>query len=162
MQCHKLFTNLVPRLLLKFLCVHLESLTRYDSNNYFQTLSIHHAAPGFFPLSPLASLPDVDDPAFDPFTLSVPLKAGASNKTFLRIWPIIEHVKDIFRPDFIIVQCGLDGLAGDPMATFNWSLGGEGSLGWCIHRIIHEWQGKKMLLGGGMVLLIRTSSRIPS
>ncbi|KAG1795211.1 uncharacterized protein HD556DRAFT_1431842 [Suillus plorans] len=75
------------------------------------TLSIHHAAPGFFPL---------------------PLKARAPNKTFLRIWPIIEHVKDIFRPDFIIVQCGLDGLAG--------------SLGWCMHRIIREWQGKKCYL----------------
>lgn len=113
------------------------------------TLSIHHTAPGFFPVSSLSTLPDVNDPTFDPFTLSVPLKAGASAKTFLRIWPIIEHVKDIFRPDFIILQCGLDGLAGDPMATFNWSLGGEGSLGWCIHRIVHEWQGKKMLLGGG-------------
>ncbi|OJA15456.1 hypothetical protein AZE42_02207 [Rhizopogon vesiculosus] len=113
------------------------------------TLSIHHAAPGFFPVSPLASLPKVDDPALDPFTLSVPLKAGASAKTFLRIWPIVERVKDIFRPDFVVVQCGVDGLAGDPMATWNWSLGGEGSLGWCIHRIVHEWQGKNLLLGGG-------------
>ncbi|KAG0706890.1 hypothetical protein DFH29DRAFT_898822 [Suillus ampliporus] len=113
------------------------------------TLSIHHAAPGFFPVAPLASLPNVDDPALDPFTLSVPLKAGASNKTFTRIWPIVERVKDIFRPDFVVVQCGVDGLAGDPMATWNWSLGGEGSLGWCIHHIVHEWQGKKLLLGGG-------------
>ncbi|KAG1798047.1 uncharacterized protein HD556DRAFT_1463376 [Suillus plorans] len=87
-------------------------VTRYAASQAFHkpgstaaaqvlTLSIHHAAPGFFPL---------------------PLKARAPNKTFLRIWPIIEHVKDIFRPDFIIVQCGLDGLAGDPMATLNWSL----------------------------------------
>ncbi|KAG1784555.1 uncharacterized protein HD556DRAFT_1314788, partial [Suillus plorans] len=119
MQRHKLFTNPVPRLLLKFL---------------------------IFPLFPLASLPDVDDPAFDPFTLSVPLKARAPNKTFLRIWPIIEHVKDIFRPDFIIVQCGLDGLAGDPMATLNWSL----RLARLVHASHHPRMAReKMLLGGG-------------
>jgi len=49
----------------------------------------------------------------------------------------------------IVVECGLDGLAGDPMATWNWSLGGVGSLGWCITRILHDWDGKKLLLGGG-------------
>ena len=89
--------------------------------------------------------------------MSIPLKAGASNKTFIRIWPIVERVHDIFQPDFVVVQCGVDGLAGDPMATWNWSLGGEGSLGWCVHRIVHEWQGKKLLLGGGMVFFTRVA-----
>jgi len=62
----------------------------------------------------------------------------------------VEELKDIMEPDYIIVQCGTDALAGDPCATFNWSLGGgEGSLGWCMSRILEEWQGKKLLLGGG-------------
>ncbi|KAF8839677.1 arginase deacetylase [Paxillus ammoniavirescens] len=113
------------------------------------TLSIHHAAPGFFPVSPLSALPNPDDASFDPFTLSMPLREGASSQTFARIWPIVEGIKDIFLPDFIIVQCGVDGLAGDPTATWNWSLGGPGSLGWCIERVIHGWSGKKLLLGGG-------------
>lgn len=65
------------------------------------------------------------------------------------MWPVIERIKDTFQPDFIVVQCGVDGLAGDPMATWNWSIGGLGSLGWCIDRIVHGWSGKKLLLGGG-------------
>jgi histone deacetylase 8 len=115
-----------------------------------QTFSMHYAAPGFFPTSPLSNLSSVSNSTFDPFTLSLPLRQGASNSTFARMWPIIERARDIFEPHFIVVQCGVDGLAGDPCATWNWSLGGsDGSLGWCIGRIIKEWSGKKLLLGGG-------------
>ncbi|RDX46705.1 Arginase/deacetylase [Lentinus brumalis] len=114
------------------------------------TFSIHHAAPGFFPASELASLTDPSSTAFDPFTLCLPLERGASNKSFSRIWPLVERVKDAFRPDYVVVQCGVDGLAGDPYATWNWSLGGEeGSLGWCVDRVCNQWQRKTLLFGGG-------------
>ncbi|KAI1791209.1 hypothetical protein LXA43DRAFT_445910 [Ganoderma leucocontextum] len=103
------------------------------------TFSIHHTAPGFFPASTLAALTDPSDPDFDPFTLSLPLERGASNKTFHRIWPLVERVKDAFQPHYVVVQCGADGLAGDPYATWNWSLDGEGSMGWCIGQVC-GWQ----------------------
>lgn len=112
------------------------------------TLSIHHAAPGFFPVSELSGLPDPLNPSFDPFTLSLPLERGASNATFKRIWPIIERVRDTFRPNYVIVQCGVDGLAGDPQAIWNWALGGQGSLGWYVDQIC-RWESKTLLLGGG-------------
>jgi histone deacetylase 8 len=69
------------------------------------------------------------------------------------MWPIVERVKSIFCPDYIILQCGVDGLAGDPCATFNWCLDREieGSMGWCIERVMKEWEGKKLVLGGGNV-----------
>ncbi|TFK41576.1 histone deacetylase 8 [Crucibulum laeve] len=114
------------------------------------TLSVHHAAPGFFPASPRAQLTSVADQNFDPFSLSIPLLQGASNNTYARIWPIIEKIKDSFDPDFVVVQCGTDGLAGDPCATFNWSLGDDaGSLGWCIQRVLKGWSKRTLLLGGG-------------
>ncbi|TCD64178.1 hypothetical protein EIP91_004450 [Steccherinum ochraceum] len=114
------------------------------------TLSIHHSAPGFFPVSPLASLSDPSDPSFDPFTLSLPLAQGTSSASIARIWPCAERVKDAFQPDYVVVQCGVDGLAGDPYATWNLALAdGEGSLGWCIERICAQWQAKILLLGGG-------------
>ena len=122
-----------------------------------QTLSIHHSSPGFFPASSRAQLPDASSSDFDPLTLSIPLRRGASNTTYARIWPIVERIRQVFLPDYIVVQCGVDTLAGDPCSTFNWSLGdGEGSLGWCIQRIVLDWPGKKLLLGGGEKLLIET------
>ncbi|KAE9400512.1 arginase deacetylase [Gymnopus androsaceus JB14] len=113
------------------------------------TLSIHHAAPGFFPTSPLAQLPST---SFDPFTLSLPLLEGASNPTYATIWPIVERIKDIFDPNYVVVQCGVDGLAGDSKCkVFNWGLDveDEGSLGWCVSRIVNNWNCKKLFLGGG-------------
>ncbi|KII84681.1 hypothetical protein PLICRDRAFT_179484 [Plicaturopsis crispa FD-325 SS-3] len=122
-----------------------------QSSSYQQvlTLSVHHAAPGFYPVNTLSAIPDPESSDFDPYTLSIPLHRGASNSTFATIWPIIERVKDTFGPDYIVVQCGVDGLSGDPHATWNWSLGGEGSLGWCLSRIVNDWSGRKLLLGGG-------------
>ncbi|PPR08241.1 hypothetical protein CVT24_001283 [Panaeolus cyanescens] len=124
-------------------CTHISS---YQS----QTLSIHHTSLGFFPPSKLANLPDVSASDFDPYTLSIPLKEGASSSTYAKIWPIVARVRDAFEPDYIIVQCGVDALAGDPCATSNWCLGdADGSLGWYIGKILKEWPGKKLLLGGG-------------
>ena len=115
------------------------------------TLSLHHATAGFFPASPLASLPDPSAPDFDPFTLSLPLHAGASCGTFAHVWMrAVEPVKDAFAPDFVVLQCGADGLSGDPCKVWNWSLGGEGGIGWCVERVVQRWGVKVLLLGGGI------------
>lgn len=118
------------------------------------TLSIHHAAPGFFPATSLSSLTDPLDASFDPFTLSLPLSRGASDATFASAWKSVEAIKDAYAPDYVVVQCGVDGLAGDPCGIWNWSLGStEGSLGWCINRVCHQWNCKTLLLGGGMSIV---------
>ena len=123
---------------------------RGSSSPQVLTFSIHHSAPGFFPSSPLSSLTDPSDPTFDPFTLSLPLNRGASDSSFYSAWKSVEMVKNAFRPDYVVLQCGADGLAGDPYAVWNWSLGtSEGSMGWCIDRICHHWGCKVLLLGGG-------------
>lgn len=128
---------------------------------YLQTLSIHHAAPGFFPASERAKLPDPSAPNFDPFTLSLPLKQGASDRTYARIWPIVEKIRNTFKPDYVVLQCGVDALAGDPCATFNWSLGDHiGSMGWCIQKVVNEWPGKKLLLGGGLYITLTPFARV--
>lgn len=119
------------------------------SNPSTLTLSIHHAEPGFFPATPKSALTSPD--TIDPYTLSIPLCRGASSETYTRVWKeAVEPIKEAFRPDFVVVQCGADGLAGDPCATFNWSidLAQEGSMGWCVHRAL-QWGSKTLLLGGG-------------
>lgn len=115
----------------------------FASTSNVLTISIHHRAPGFFPPSPVLD-------KNDPYNICIPLAAGASDDTFRLIWSRIETIKKAFRPDFVVVQCGLDGLAEDPYKIWNWSLDdGEGSLGWCIHRLVNEWDSKTLFLGGG-------------
>ena len=126
------------------------------------TLSLHHAAPGFFPASPLAALRDPADEGFDPFTLAVPLERGAADATFCRVWAGVERVRDAFCPDYVVLQCGVDGLAGDPHAAWNWSLAsGEGSLGWCVERVC-GWGCKVLLLGGGESECVARTVRVCS
>jgi histone deacetylase 8 len=115
------------------------------------TLSIHHAASGFFPPSEHSGLPDTSSAVFDPFTLSLPLYAGASCTTFSRVWRMVERILVAFAPDYIVLQCGVDGLAGDPVGAWNWTLGGEGGLAWCVQRVLDS-SAKVLLLGGGTLL----------
>jgi histone deacetylase 8 len=116
------------------------------------TLSIHHAGVGFFPTSEHSALPDISSTAFDPFALSLPLHAGASCATFARVWRTVDRILEAFAPDYIALQCGVDGLAGDPVSAWNWALGGEGGLAWCLQRVLDS-PAKVLLLGGGTMFV---------
>ncbi|KAG5651806.1 hypothetical protein H0H81_007329 [Sphagnurus paluster] len=83
------------------------------------TLSIHHAAPGFFPPSPYAALPT---PTSDPYSLSLPLHLGFSAATFGRVWRSVRAVRSAYDPAYVVLQCGADALAGDPCGVANWCL----------------------------------------
>ncbi|MCG6862289.1 MAG: acetoin utilization protein AcuC [Chromatiaceae bacterium] len=47
--------------------------------------------------------------------LNVPLPPHAQDELFLRMWPEAERFIDAFQPQFILLQCGADALAGDPI-----------------------------------------------
>ena len=47
--------------------------------------------------------------------LNVPLPPGADDAYFFRIWPEIELFVRRAVPEFILLQCGVDSLAGDPL-----------------------------------------------
>lgn len=47
--------------------------------------------------------------------LNVPLPPGAGEQEFAAVWPdVLAHVA-AFSPDFLILQCGVDSLGGDPL-----------------------------------------------
>ena len=50
-----------------------------------------------------------------------------------------------YAPQVVVVQCGADCLAGDPLGSFNLSIRGMGA---CIELIL-EWGLPVLLLGGG-------------
>ncbi|KZO99790.1 Arginase/deacetylase [Calocera viscosa TUFC12733] len=112
------------------------------------TISLHHSAPGFYPATAQAVLTPAD--TGDPYTVSLPLARGASDASYARIWPAIERLQRAFEPEYLVVQCGLDALSGDPCRTFNLGLAREceGSMGWMVERVL-GWGHKTLFLGGG-------------
>lgn len=127
------------------------SPTRYTTKGrapQVLTLSVHHASPVFFPLSPMSSLPKPDTP--HPFTLSVPLAAYPSASTYRRVFDdCIEPIKQAFDPDYVVLQLGADGLPDDRIGQYGgWSVEGEGGMSWCVQRI-KDWRVPLCVLGGG-------------
>ena len=48
--------------------------------------------------------------------LNIPLAPGAGDDAFFEAWDRIEAHMDAAAPEFVILQCGADSLAGDPLA----------------------------------------------
>ncbi|KAK4696348.1 hypothetical protein P7C70_g8393, partial [Phenoliferia sp. Uapishka_3] len=117
-----------------------------SSTPHVLTLSAHLHGPGFFPAS--GSL-DSTGPASSPASfhaLNLALEPGLSTPVLLRLFEsCIEPTMEAFRPDAVVVQCGCDGLAGDPCKEWNLDLEGMGEV---VRRII-GWKMKTLLLGGG-------------
>lgn len=53
--------------------------------------------------------------------LNVPMPPGANDQDFLAVWPKIEAFIAAADPQFIILQCGADSLAGDPLTHLAYS-----------------------------------------
>lgn len=58
---------------------------------------------------------------------------------------IMEEVRNKFRPDAVVVQCGADSLAYDRLGTYNTTIRGHGS---CV-KLIKSWNLPLLVLGGG-------------
>ncbi|TXT08966.1 hypothetical protein VHUM_02440 [Vanrija humicola] len=110
------------------------------------TLSVHHAARGFFP--PHApSLTPGDTP--HPFSLSLPVAAYASCGTYARLWACVERVRAAYRPHYVVLQLGVDGLPRDPVGMYGaWGVSGEGSSSWVVSKVM-AWGVPTAVLGGG-------------
>jgi acetoin utilization protein AcuC len=82
--------------------------------------------------------------------LNVPLPAGSGDAEFLQAWPrMLEHVA-AFEPQFLILQCGADSVAGDPLANLQLTPAAHaraaGDLCQLADRLGH---GRVLGLGGG-------------
>jgi len=82
--------------------------------------------------------------------LNIPLPPGAGDAAFDAVWPrVIEHVER-FAPEFLILQCGADSLAGDPITHLRFSAAthrrAAAELADLAERLGH---GRLLALGGG-------------
>ena len=53
--------------------------------------------------------------------LNLPVAAGSADPEFYQTWEKVEDFIEAARPEFILFQCGADGLAGDPLTHLRYS-----------------------------------------
>jgi acetoin utilization protein AcuC len=82
--------------------------------------------------------------------LNIPAPPDAGDEFFLRAW---EHVEAFVRkaaPEFIILQCGADSIAGDPITHLRFSPSAHGHAAQRLCAVADDYaQGRLLALGGG-------------
>ncbi|GAA5865763.1 hypothetical protein JCM8547_002770 [Rhodosporidiobolus lusitaniae] len=112
------------------------------------TLSLHLHAPLFFPSTGALSSAGPSNPKAPGalHALNVALEPGLGGESLERVWEsCVEKVKKEYEPDAVVLQCGVDGLSGDPCKEWNIPLLAFGS---CVSRAL-AWNLPTLLLGGG-------------
>jgi len=82
--------------------------------------------------------------------LNVPLLAGAGDEEFHAAWPrLLAHVQR-FEPEFFVLQCGADSIAGDPIAHLQFSSACHARAAQELCRLADRLgHGRVLALGGG-------------
>lgn len=82
--------------------------------------------------------------------VNVPLMPGSGDQSLFEVLPRLEEFAKDSRPDFIIFQCGADGLRGDPIAGLSYSSEAHTRTAFLLHALSHQLcQGRLVALGGG-------------
>lgn len=82
--------------------------------------------------------------------LNIPLPPGASDEAFQEAWSRVEEYVEAGRPEFILLQCGADSVAGDPLTHMQFTPAvhkfAAGRLCAIADRLGH---GRVVAMGGG-------------
>ena len=82
--------------------------------------------------------------------LNIPLAPGAGDAEFAAAWTRVEDFVDAQRPEFIIMQCGADSLAGDPITSLNLTEEAHARAAAALCRLADKHcQGRIIGTGGG-------------
>jgi len=82
--------------------------------------------------------------------LNIPLPAGAGDAEFIEAFDRLESFVRDFRPALILLQCGADGLSGDPLTHLEYSSAAHAYASRSLHRLAHDvCAGRILAMGGG-------------
>ncbi len=82
--------------------------------------------------------------------LNIPLPPYSDDKVFLKIWPQVEEFIDKAEPEFILLQCGADGLTDDPITHLNYSLQVHSLTVSSLKKLADKYcKGRILAMGGG-------------
>ena len=82
--------------------------------------------------------------------LNLPLPAGSGDAQFQKVWPLVlEHV-ECHKPEFLILQCGADSIAGDPLTNLRFSPAAHAGAARDLRALADSLgHGRLLALGGG-------------
>jgi acetoin utilization protein AcuC len=82
--------------------------------------------------------------------INMPVEPGAGDEEFIKAFGKVEQFVDNARPELIILQCGADGLAGDPITHLQYTPRAHAHAADALHRLAHRHcKGRIIALGGG-------------
>lgn len=82
--------------------------------------------------------------------LNIPMPPGADDDAFIAAWDKVEEYLQQGRPQFIILQCGADSLAGDPITHLKYSAHSHAHAAQRLCQLADRYcDGHVLVLGGG-------------
>lgn len=82
--------------------------------------------------------------------INLPLKPYATDNDFMQAFNKVEDFLDSAKPELIILQCGADGLKGDPITHLQYSANVHQHATSILHKLAHKHcNGRMIALGGG-------------
>lgn len=81
--------------------------------------------------------------------LNAPLPPGSGDAAFVEAFDVVESFIRKFRPEFIFLQCGADGLKSDPITHLEYSARAHAYATKRLHWLAHEICGGRILATGG-------------
>ncbi|GAB4823629.1 hypothetical protein N2152v2_010675 [Parachlorella kessleri] len=109
------------------------------------TISLHKLAPGFFPGT--GQMGSLGEGRGGGFSLNLPLEDGLRNELFVDAFHrLAGGAAELYKPDCVVLQCGVDGLAHDPLGA-SWGLTPRGYA--AAAGLAASWAVPLLVLGGG-------------
>lgn len=108
------------------------------------TFSMHKYETGFYPAS--GSLNDIGQGNGKYYAVNIPLKDGITDEKYVNVFKkVMSKIVQKYQPQCIVVQCGADSIAGDPLGGFNLT---PVALGRCL-KLLLGLELPTLVLGGG-------------
>jgi len=82
--------------------------------------------------------------------LNIPVPPYANDAVFHEVWPLVEDYLRRNEPEFILLQCGVDSIKGDPITNMEFSPAAHAHAAKQLCRIADDYcQGRMLAMGGG-------------
>ena len=82
--------------------------------------------------------------------LNIPMPMGANDELFFKAWQHAETFIEKAKPEFILLQCGVDSMAGDPITHLQYSEDAHAHATQQLCKLANKYsKGRLLAMGGG-------------